>query len=199
MQCFTCSTCRNRLVPGDRFRYVNGSIFCEHDHPGGELLGGHAGRMSEQKVRRSRSSRVEVQEGGGAGPTAGVSAGLLKSFCCLWTIRRFLLLRTRELVPAGLSRPHQTSTPTCGAVLTDVGRGQFLRVRPTSGSSLVFLCEIQPFCFFVPVSPQTHTSNICSDLHTISCLLSSQLAAASWLARTAILVRLGQSCHGNSW
>lgn len=45
-------------MPGDRFHYVNGSIFCEHDHPGPELLGGHAAplqansRMSEQKVRR---------------------------------------------------------------------------------------------------------------------------------------------------
>lgn len=55
-------------MPGDRFLYVNGSIFCEHDHPGPEVLGGHAaaplqagGRMSEQKVRRrQRRSGVEV-------------------------------------------------------------------------------------------------------------------------------------------
>ncbi|TWW66849.1 LIM domain transcription factor LMO4.1, partial [Takifugu flavidus] len=56
LKCFTCATCRNRLVPGDRFHYINGSIFCEHDHPGPELHGGHAaplqasGRMSEQKL-----------------------------------------------------------------------------------------------------------------------------------------------------
>ncbi|XP_029693466.1 LIM domain transcription factor LMO4.1-like [Takifugu rubripes] len=56
LKCFTCATCRNRLVPGDRFHYINGSIFCEHDHPGPELHGGHtaplqaSGRMSEQKV-----------------------------------------------------------------------------------------------------------------------------------------------------
>ncbi|KPP64334.1 LIM domain transcription factor LMO4-like [Scleropages formosus] len=26
LKCFTCSTCRNRLVPGDRFHYINGSL-----------------------------------------------------------------------------------------------------------------------------------------------------------------------------
>ncbi|KAJ4920123.1 hypothetical protein JOQ06_024522 [Pogonophryne albipinna] len=41
LKCFTCATCRNRLVPGDRFHYVNGTIFCEHDRPGGGLLSGH--------------------------------------------------------------------------------------------------------------------------------------------------------------
>lgn len=137
MQCFTCTTCRNRLVPGDRFRYVNGSIFCEHDHPGGELLGGHGGRMSEQKVRKSRSSRVEEQEGGGTGPTADVSAGLLRSFCCLWTIRRFLLLRTRKLVPAGLSRPLQTSRPSPDPH------------APVELSSQTL--DVDSFCVFVPL------------------------------------------------
>nr|XP_015222299.1 PREDICTED: LIM domain transcription factor LMO4-B-like [Lepisosteus oculatus] len=29
---------RNRLVPGDRFHYVNGTIFCEHDRPSGAAL-----------------------------------------------------------------------------------------------------------------------------------------------------------------
>lgn len=41
LKCFTCATCRNRLVPGDRFHYVNGTIFCEHDRPGGALLSSH--------------------------------------------------------------------------------------------------------------------------------------------------------------
>ncbi|MEQ2171840.1 hypothetical protein GOODEAATRI_014678, partial [Goodea atripinnis] len=47
---------RNRLVPGDRFHYINGTIFCEHDRPGGVLLSGHSaplqtnGIMSDQKV-----------------------------------------------------------------------------------------------------------------------------------------------------
>ena len=56
-QCFTCATCRNRLVPGDRFHYINGTIFCEHDRPGGGLLSGHPtplqanSMMSDQKVR----------------------------------------------------------------------------------------------------------------------------------------------------
>ena len=33
LKCFSCSTCWNRLVPGDRFHYINGSLFCEHDRP----------------------------------------------------------------------------------------------------------------------------------------------------------------------
>ncbi|KAA8584691.1 hypothetical protein FQN60_008476, partial [Etheostoma spectabile] len=45
----------NRLVPGDRFHYINGTIFCEHDRPGGGLLSGHptplqtSTMMSDQK------------------------------------------------------------------------------------------------------------------------------------------------------
>ncbi|KAF7688724.1 hypothetical protein HF521_013531 [Silurus meridionalis] len=41
LKCFTCATCRNRLVPGDRFHYINGTIFCEHDRPGGGMLSSH--------------------------------------------------------------------------------------------------------------------------------------------------------------
>ncbi|XP_030631242.1 LIM domain transcription factor LMO4 [Chanos chanos] len=33
VKCFVCSTCHHQLVPGDRFHYVNGSLFCEHDRP----------------------------------------------------------------------------------------------------------------------------------------------------------------------
>ncbi|CAB1412454.1 unnamed protein product [Pleuronectes platessa] len=40
LKCFACSTCRNRLVPGDRFHYINGSLFCEHDRPTA-LINGH--------------------------------------------------------------------------------------------------------------------------------------------------------------
>lgn len=58
LQCFTCSTCRNRLVPGDRFHYINGSLFCEHDRPTA-LINGHLGSLptnpllSDQKVLRA--------------------------------------------------------------------------------------------------------------------------------------------------
>ncbi|XDV48377.1 hypothetical protein PO909_017797 [Leuciscus waleckii] len=41
LKCFSCATCRNQLVPGDRFHYVNGTIFCEHDRPGAALLNTH--------------------------------------------------------------------------------------------------------------------------------------------------------------
>ncbi|CAL9695894.1 unnamed protein product [Knipowitschia caucasica] len=55
LKCFTCSTCRNRLVPGDRFHYINGSLFCEHDRPTA-LINGHLTSLqtnpllSDQKV-----------------------------------------------------------------------------------------------------------------------------------------------------
>ncbi|XP_026879964.2 LIM domain transcription factor LMO4-B [Electrophorus electricus] len=41
LKCFSCATCRHRLVPGDRFHYINGTIFCEHDRPGGTPIGSH--------------------------------------------------------------------------------------------------------------------------------------------------------------
>lgn len=31
VKCFTCVTCHNQLVPGDRYSIVNGSILCEQD------------------------------------------------------------------------------------------------------------------------------------------------------------------------
>ncbi|GCC37259.1 hypothetical protein chiPu_0015761 [Chiloscyllium punctatum] len=55
LKCFTCATCRNRLVPGDRFHYINGSLFCEHDRPT-SLINGHLNPLqsnpllSDQKV-----------------------------------------------------------------------------------------------------------------------------------------------------
>ncbi|KAM9324295.1 LIM domain transcription factor LMO4-B [Gastrophryne carolinensis] len=50
LKCFTCATCRNRLVPGDRFHYVNGTIFCEHDRPSG-LLNGHLGSLQNNPLQ----------------------------------------------------------------------------------------------------------------------------------------------------
>ncbi|KAF3696294.1 LIM domain transcription factor LMO4.1 LIM domain only protein 4.1 [Channa argus] len=41
LKCFSCATCRNRLMPGDRFHYINGTIFCEQDRPGAALLSSH--------------------------------------------------------------------------------------------------------------------------------------------------------------
>uniref|UniRef100_A0AAV2MTV4 LIM zinc-binding domain-containing protein n=1 Tax=Knipowitschia caucasica TaxID=637954 RepID=A0AAV2MTV4_KNICA len=54
LKCFSCTTCRNRLMPGDRFHFINGSIFCEHDRPG-SLLTNHlplqgAALLADQKV-----------------------------------------------------------------------------------------------------------------------------------------------------
>ena len=33
IKCFTCCACHQRLVPGDRFHFVNDRIFCESDFP----------------------------------------------------------------------------------------------------------------------------------------------------------------------
>jgi len=33
LNCFTCVKCNNRLVPGDRYIIINGSLICEHDYP----------------------------------------------------------------------------------------------------------------------------------------------------------------------
>jgi hypothetical protein len=33
LKCFTCVSCHNQLVPGDRFGIINGSLFCEQDYP----------------------------------------------------------------------------------------------------------------------------------------------------------------------
>ncbi|KAM8934354.1 LIM domain transcription factor LMO4-B [Pelodytes ibericus] len=50
LKCFTCATCRNRLVPGDRFHYVNGTIFCEHDRPT-SLLNGHLNPLQNNPLQ----------------------------------------------------------------------------------------------------------------------------------------------------
>uniref|UniRef100_A0A8C4N4H4 Si:dkey-90l8.3 n=1 Tax=Eptatretus burgeri TaxID=7764 RepID=A0A8C4N4H4_EPTBU len=34
LKCFTCTVCQTRLVPGDRFQYISGRLFCEQDGPG---------------------------------------------------------------------------------------------------------------------------------------------------------------------
>ncbi|XP_069497838.1 LIM domain transcription factor LMO4 [Ambystoma mexicanum] len=49
LKCFTCSTCRNRLVPGDKFHYINGSLFCEHDRPTA-LLNGHLNSLQSSPL-----------------------------------------------------------------------------------------------------------------------------------------------------
>ncbi|TWW61333.1 LIM domain transcription factor LMO4.1 [Takifugu flavidus] len=48
-QCFSCATCRVRLVPGDRFHYINGTIFCEQDRPGSVLLSPTVPPLADQK------------------------------------------------------------------------------------------------------------------------------------------------------
>lgn len=52
-QCFSCATCRIRLVPGDRFLYINGTIFCEQDRPGSVLLSSTLPPLADQKVNSS--------------------------------------------------------------------------------------------------------------------------------------------------
>ncbi|KAK5931755.1 hypothetical protein CgunFtcFv8_003526 [Champsocephalus gunnari] len=61
LKCFSCATCRTRLMPGDRFHYINGTIFCEHDRPGAVLLSSHllplqsSSVLTDQKVSLCRA------------------------------------------------------------------------------------------------------------------------------------------------
>uniref|UniRef100_A0A667WV28 LIM domain only 4a n=1 Tax=Myripristis murdjan TaxID=586833 RepID=A0A667WV28_9TELE len=64
LKCFTCATCRNRLVPGDRFHYVNGTIFCEHDRPGRGLLSSHPAPLQANGIMSDQKVRVPVMEVG---------------------------------------------------------------------------------------------------------------------------------------
>uniref|UniRef100_A0A8D3CGC8 LIM zinc-binding domain-containing protein n=1 Tax=Scophthalmus maximus TaxID=52904 RepID=A0A8D3CGC8_SCOMX len=50
LKCFSCATCRHRLMPGDRFHYINGTIFCEHDRPGAALLNSHLPPLQSNSV-----------------------------------------------------------------------------------------------------------------------------------------------------
>uniref|UniRef100_A0AAQ4S3C5 LIM zinc-binding domain-containing protein n=1 Tax=Gasterosteus aculeatus aculeatus TaxID=481459 RepID=A0AAQ4S3C5_GASAC len=50
LKCFSCATCRNRLMPGDRFHYINSTIFCEHDRPGAVLLNSHLPPLQSSSV-----------------------------------------------------------------------------------------------------------------------------------------------------
>ncbi|KAI1236698.1 LIM domain transcription factor LMO4, partial [Lamprotornis superbus] len=63
LKCFTCSTCRNRLVPGDRFHYINGSLFCEHDRPTA-LINGHLNSLQSNPLlpdqKASQRPRAEA-------------------------------------------------------------------------------------------------------------------------------------------
>ncbi|KAM8872075.1 LIM domain transcription factor LMO4a isoform 3-T3 [Synchiropus picturatus] len=62
LKCFICATCRNRLVPGDRFHYINGTIFCEHDRPGGGLLSGHTTPLQANSMISDQKVSNEVTE-----------------------------------------------------------------------------------------------------------------------------------------
>lgn len=79
VQCFSCATCRNRLMPGDRFHYINGTIFCEHDRPGAALLNSHLpplqsnSVLTDQKVNKKRLLTGHMTP---QGPSA--SAGMLR-------------------------------------------------------------------------------------------------------------------------
>uniref|UniRef100_A0A7M4FI76 LIM domain only 4 n=1 Tax=Crocodylus porosus TaxID=8502 RepID=A0A7M4FI76_CROPO len=59
LKCFTCSTCRNRLVPGDRFHYINGSLFCEHDRPTA-LINGHLNSLQSNPLLPDQKKTAQI-------------------------------------------------------------------------------------------------------------------------------------------
>lgn len=58
VKCFTCVTCHNQLVTGDRYNILNGSILCEQDYPKVLKEQSHSGPIQsrrEQKLHFSSS------------------------------------------------------------------------------------------------------------------------------------------------
>lgn len=89
-QCFTCSTCRNRLVPGDRFHYINGSLFCEHDRPTA-LINGHLSSLQTNPLLPDQKVRPPTLSSLGTGETwRGLSDGGERSVVLCGLISEYL-------------------------------------------------------------------------------------------------------------
>ena len=54
LKCFTCVSCHNQLVPGDRFGLINGSLFCEQDYP--KVMKNSHVSMRGHKVTKMRNT-----------------------------------------------------------------------------------------------------------------------------------------------
>jgi len=55
--CFTCVTCHGRLVPGDRYAMVDGSLVCETDYINAAL---NSHRRVQQTTSRARQPHGKV-------------------------------------------------------------------------------------------------------------------------------------------
>uniref|UniRef100_A0A3B5LH23 LIM zinc-binding domain-containing protein n=1 Tax=Xiphophorus couchianus TaxID=32473 RepID=A0A3B5LH23_9TELE len=53
---------KNRLIPGDRFHYINGTIFCEHDRPGAALHNSHLAPLQSSSVLTDQKVNERVTE-----------------------------------------------------------------------------------------------------------------------------------------
>ncbi|XP_072344196.1 LIM domain transcription factor LMO4-A-like [Scyliorhinus torazame] len=53
LECFACATCGNRLVPGDSFHFVDGTIFCEQHKPPAQPGGPINTLLPDHKLRWS--------------------------------------------------------------------------------------------------------------------------------------------------
>jgi len=61
LNCFTCVTCSSRLVPGDRYSLINGSLVCEHDYP--RVLQGKTGggrRNTKNHMNNNIMDKVDL-------------------------------------------------------------------------------------------------------------------------------------------
>jgi len=56
VDCFTCAVCGVRLVPGDRFAVVSGSLVCENDYP--KIYAEQAGDRRQTGMRCISSGSV---------------------------------------------------------------------------------------------------------------------------------------------
>lgn len=61
-------------MPGDRFHYINGTIFCEHDRPGATLLNSHLPPLQGNSVLTDQ----KVNKVHGRTPCTSVSSILIK-------------------------------------------------------------------------------------------------------------------------
>lgn len=52
VKCFVCSICHNQLVPGDRFHYANGKLYCERDK---SAASEHSDSLREHDISQQKS------------------------------------------------------------------------------------------------------------------------------------------------
>ncbi|KAM5256398.1 LIM domain transcription factor LMO4 [Ctenodactylus gundi] len=130
LKCFTCSTCRNRLVPGDRFHYINGSLFCEHDRPTA-LINGHLNSLQSNPLLPDQ--KVNTQQ-------------LLISFIRVsWKVVSHQRWRLQCLGATCPRRPSLGLIKRWGLIMlsVDLGRGHSKCKDPEAGAMWLYFGDVK--------------------------------------------------------